>query len=257
MAIDFTLTPEQRQLQLSVRELAQKVLGDVDEQIRHLPSPDERFAATRPAYEQLVQAGLLQQLIPAPAGGKGTGMVEMAIVAEELHAVDPSVSLTMFGTLLGLLPCSRRQPEAAASAPVAVSRATGAPLAAFCFSEPGGSANFDAPAPAEGCAPPPASTANEWVIRRSKQWVSSAIRLATATAPICCASCVAPRPTRRRHRTRRALGDRARSPERGIVVEGAIDCSATARTSRPRFRFDDVRAPLATTCSARSARRKG
>jgi len=58
MAIDFTLTAEQRQLQLATREIARKTLTCVAEQVRRLPTPEEQFAATRPAYEQLVQAGL-------------------------------------------------------------------------------------------------------------------------------------------------------------------------------------------------------
>ena len=216
MAIDFTLTPEQRQLQVSVRELAQKVLGDVDEQIRHLPSPDERFAATRPAYEQLVQAGLLQQLIPAPVGGKGNGMVEMAIVAEELHAVDPSVSLTMFASLLGLLPMFLGgSPEQVQRHLPPFLAGTGAPLAAFCFSEPGGSANFDAPAPADGVRTTARLDGNEWVISGSKRWVSSASGWDGHGADLLTVVC----------------------------YEGAIDMLGHRGHLAPTFHFDDIRVP--------------
>jgi nitroalkane oxidase len=102
MAIDFTLTAAQAALQQATRGRARAILSGVAGQVRYLPTPEERFAATRPAYERLVKEGLLRQLIPAPAGGEGHGMTEMAIVAEELYAVDASVSLTAFASLLGL-----------------------------------------------------------------------------------------------------------------------------------------------------------
>jgi len=104
MAIDFTLTAQQRELQLSARRFAQRVLTEVGPATRGLRTPLERFAATRPMYEQLVNEGFLRRIIPAPFGGAGTGLVDMAVVAEEFYAVDVNVSLTMFSTLLGLLP---------------------------------------------------------------------------------------------------------------------------------------------------------
>jgi hypothetical protein len=54
--IDFTLTSERLELQATTREIAQRVLGDADASTRHLATPQERFAATRPLYEQLVEA---------------------------------------------------------------------------------------------------------------------------------------------------------------------------------------------------------
>jgi butyryl-CoA dehydrogenase len=243
MAIDFTLTPEQRRLQLSVRQVAQKVLGDIDEQVRHLPTPDERFAATRPAYEQLVQEGLLQQLVPAPAGGKGNGMVEMAVVAEELHAVDPSVSLTLFASLLGLLPMFLGgSPEQIQEHLPPFVAGTGAPLAAFCFSEPGGSANFDAPAPADGVRTTAVLDGDEWVINGSKRWVSSASGWDGAGADLLTVVC--------RTATDPATPpDGALSvilvprPERGFRYEGAVDMLGHRGHLAPTFHLDDVRVP--------------
>ncbi|HWO90631.1 MAG TPA: hypothetical protein VNP53_01570, partial [Methylomirabilota bacterium] len=37
-------------------------------------------------------------LIPAALGGQGTGIVDMAVLAEEFHAVDVNISLTLLGT---------------------------------------------------------------------------------------------------------------------------------------------------------------
>jgi butyryl-CoA dehydrogenase len=170
MAIDFTLTAEQRQLQLATHEIARKTSPASPNRSAGCPPPEEQFAATRPAYEQLVQAGLLRQIIPAPAGGQGNGMVDMALAAEELHVVDPSVSLTLFATLLGCCRySSAATPEQIQAFLSPFLSGTGAPLAAFCFSEPGGSANFDAPAPAEGVRTTGRLHGDEWVINGAKR----------------------------------------------------------------------------------------
>ncbi|MEV5544153.1 acyl-CoA dehydrogenase family protein [Saccharopolyspora shandongensis] len=243
MAIDFTLTADQRELQLATRELAQKVLGPVAEQVRHLPSAEEQFAATRPAYEQLVQAGLLQQLIPAPAGGKGNGMVEMALVAEELHAVDPSVSLTTFATLLGLLPMLLGgSPEQLQAFLPPYLEPSGAPLAGFCFSEPGGSANFDAAAPAEGIRTTARLDGEEWVINGAKRWVSNGSGWDGAGADLLTVVCrTAPDPD--------TPPDQALSvilvpgPAAGFSYDGAIDTLGHRGHLTPAFRFDNVRVP--------------
>src|SRR3979409_288963 len=104
MAIDFTLTPEQCELKSAARKFAKEVLADVRDATDALPTPEQRFLATRPAYEAMVAAGYLRKCIPAPAGGEGNGLVDMAIMAEEFYSVNASVTLTMLGTVLGLLP---------------------------------------------------------------------------------------------------------------------------------------------------------
>ncbi len=96
MAIDFTLTPQQRELQLECRKFAGDVLvGARDAEL--LPTPEERFLATKPAYEAMVAAGFLRKCIPIPAGGENAGLVDMAIMAEEFYSVNASVTLTMLG----------------------------------------------------------------------------------------------------------------------------------------------------------------
>jgi hypothetical protein len=103
MAIDFTLTPQHRKLQLQSREFARDILP-VATSAELLPTPEERFLATKPIYEAMVAAGFLRKCIPAEVGGESAGMVELAILAEEFYCINASVSLTMIGTLLGLLP---------------------------------------------------------------------------------------------------------------------------------------------------------
>jgi hypothetical protein len=104
MPVDFKLTPEQKRLQLDARAFAKDVLSGVAAATALLPTPQQRYTATRPFYEQAIAAGFLRRLIPQPLGGEGTGVVDMAILAEEFHAVDVNVSLTLLGTMLGLFP---------------------------------------------------------------------------------------------------------------------------------------------------------
>src|ERR1700729_2498319 len=103
MAIDFTFTTAQRELQLQSRKFARDVLAGAAA-CETLATPEERFLATKPIYEAMIAAGYLRKCIPAPAGGEGGGLVDMAVLAEEFYSVNASVTLTMLGTVLGLLP---------------------------------------------------------------------------------------------------------------------------------------------------------
>ena len=103
MAIDFTPTTRQRELQLESRRFALEVLAGA-RAAELLPTAEERFLATRPVYEAMVAAGFLRKCIPQSAGGENAGLIDMAIMAEEFYSVNASVTLTMLGTVLGLLP---------------------------------------------------------------------------------------------------------------------------------------------------------
>ena len=179
MPIDFTLTPELLCLRGDARAFARDVLSKVGSATRDLPTPLARFAAIRPFYEQTVRAGFLRRLIPAALGGQGTGIVDMAVLAEEFHAVDVNISLTLLGTMLGLFPVLLGgTPEQAARFFAPFAAGHGAPLAAFAFSEPGGSANFAAPAPAEGVRTQeqkPAVGLGRIVADREKEMIETAL----------------------------------------------------------------------------------
>jgi len=100
--IDFTLNDNQRCLRREARQFAKDVLSGVPVATRDLPSPIERFVATRPFYERLVAEGFLRKCIPVSVGGDCAGLVDLAILAEEFYTVDANVSLTMLSTMLGL-----------------------------------------------------------------------------------------------------------------------------------------------------------
>ena len=174
MAIDFRLTGGQRELQLQSRRFARKMLLPALE-AEALPTPEERFAATRPAYEAMIAAGFLRKCIPFSAGGDSAGLTDTAIMAEELYAVNASVTLTLIGTVLGLLPLligGTEQQRVRLLRPFL--KQAGAPLAAFCATEPGGSANAASPPPGEGVRTTATLRGDRWIIEGRKSWVSSA-----------------------------------------------------------------------------------
>lgn len=240
MPIDFTLTSEQRALQRSARSFARKVLAGVKDATGDLPTPTERFLATRPFYEAAIKEGFLHRLIPAPLGGGGTGVLDLAVVAEEFQAVDVNVSLTLFGTLLGLMPVMLGgSPEQLKRLLGPFLTKTGAPLASFGFSEPGGSANFAAPAPAEGVRTTARLDGDQWLINGAKQWVSSATGWDGKGADLICVVC----------RTDMAAPPEKRisvivveGPAEGIVLEKALNAVGHRSHLVPRFRIENVRA---------------
>ena len=151
MPIDFTLNDNQRRLRREARQFAKDVLSGVQVATRDLPSPIERFVATRPFYERLVAEGFLRKCIPVSVGGDCAGLVDLAILAEEFYTVDANVSLTMLSTVLGLAPLVvGGKPEQHQRFLPPFLAAKGAPLAAFALTEPGGSANVGSPPPGEG-----------------------------------------------------------------------------------------------------------
>jgi butyryl-CoA dehydrogenase len=241
MPIDFTLTPEQRHLRMDARAFARDVLSKVEAATKDLPTPLARFAATRPFYEQAVAAGFLRRLIPAPFGGQGTGIVDMAVLAEEFYAVDVNVSLTLFGTMLGLFPVVLGgTPQQAERILGPFISGRGAPLAAFAFSEPGGSANFSARAPAQGLRTEARLDGDHWVISGAKKWVSSGTgrdgKGADLLTVVCRTDPDAPPES--------GISVIAvRGPTEGIVLERAIDSVGHRAHLQPQFRLNNVRTP--------------
>ena len=174
MAIDFRLTARQRELQLQSRRFAREMLLPALE-AEALPTPEERFSATKPAYEAMIAAGFLRKCIPFSAGGESAGLTDTAIMAEELYAVNASVTLTLIGTVLGLLPLLIGGSEEQRSRLLQpFLKQAGAPLAGFCATEPGGSANVASPPPGEGVRTTAALRGDRWIIEGRKSWVSSA-----------------------------------------------------------------------------------
>ncbi len=241
MAIDFTLTAAQRRLQGEARAFAHDVLAGVRAATWQLPTPEARFAATRPMVEAAVAAGWLRRLIPKPFGGEGDGLLDMAIVAEEFFAADVNVPLTLFANLLGLMPIFIAGTPAQRERYLAPFLSPhGAPLAALCNTEPGGSANYAAPPPATGVRTTARREADAWVIDGRKQWISSATGWDGQGADLLCVVA----------RTDPSAAPAAgisvfavTRPAPGLVVEGHIESLGHRAHLLPRFRLDGVRVP--------------
>src|SRR6516164_337550 len=240
MAIDFTLTTAQRKLQLEARKFAKELLADA-RAAELLATPEERFLATRPIYEAMVAAGYLRKCIPAPAGGDNAGLVDMALLAEEFYSVNPSVTLTMLGTVLGLLPILLGgTPEQCQRLLAPFLKTNGAPLAGFCSSEPGGSANAGSPPPGEGVRTTARREGDNWVINGRKKWVSSATGWNREGADVLCVVCrtdpAAP--------PEKAISIIAvEGPVTGVVFERAIDTIGHRAHLVPQFGLQNVRTP--------------
>jgi nitroalkane oxidase len=238
MAIDFTLTAQQQELQRSSRKFAMEVLGEA-RRAELLATPEERFSATKPTYEAMVAGGYLRKCIPAPAGGDNAGLMDLAILAEEFYSVNASVTLTMLGTVLGLLPILLGgTPDQCQRLLVPFLKPSGAPLAGFCFSEPGGSANAGSPPPGEGVRTTARREGDDWIINGRKKWVSSATGWNREGADVLCIVC----------RTDPAAPPDAaisviavEGPVKGLMFERAIETIGHRAHLVPEFSLQNVK----------------
>ncbi len=237
MAIDFRLSARQRELQLQSRKFARKVLSPALE-AESLPTPEQRFAATKPAYEAVIAAGFLRKCIPLSAGGENAALTDTAIMVEELYAVNASITLTLIGTVLGLLPLLIGGTEEQRSRLLPpFLKQTGAPLAGFCATEPGGSANAASPPPGEGVRTTAKLRGDRWIIEGQKSWVSSATgwdrKGADVLSVLCRTDLDAP--------PERGISIMVvERPESGLVFERAIDSVGHRAHLLPQFNLKGV-----------------
>jgi nitroalkane oxidase len=237
MAIDFTLTAQQRELQSASRKFAREVLSQAIA-AETLPTPEERFAATKPAYEAMIAAGFLRKCIPHSAGGENRGLTDTAIMIEELYAVNASVTLTLIGTALGLMPLviggtveqrSRLLPP--------FLKQSGAPLAGFCATEPGGSANAASPPPGEGVRTAARLSGDRWIVQGRKSWVSSATGWDRKGADLLSVLCRTDPDAPPERGISIILVER---PASGLVFERAIESVGHRAHLLPQFRLEGV-----------------
>jgi alkylation response protein AidB-like acyl-CoA dehydrogenase len=173
VAVSFSLTSEQEQLKLGARHFAETELRDLADAVRAEPDPRERAGLARPVFERAVGAGFLKGFIPVPFGGAAASGIDAAILIEEWAAHSPDFVISMAGPLIALAPVYEVGTPAQIERFVAPFLADhGAPVAAMAYSEPGGSANFDAPAPAEGTRTTAVLDGDHWVINGRKAWAS-------------------------------------------------------------------------------------
>lgn len=96
--MDFTLSPEQRALQESVRKFAQKELPDIARDIEESDEPVSE--ALRKRYGEL---GYLGVNLPQQYGGGGLSHLDAVIVLEEIASISIGVAFPVFESCFG--PC--------------------------------------------------------------------------------------------------------------------------------------------------------
>lgn len=183
MAIDFTLTSDQRRLQRNAREFAIDILQPLVRQADEMHDPQKAFEAMKPAYIECYKLGFAMGFLPSKYGGGGISNVDLQVVVEEIASVDPGFGTVLLVNGLALMPLvwfgsedqKRRWIGEATSDP------RGEYLAGWTVSEaagtPGGTANFDSEysAPAGiGLVAKHDKGRGEYVLNGSKYWPCNA-----------------------------------------------------------------------------------
>jgi alkylation response protein AidB-like acyl-CoA dehydrogenase len=177
MAIDFTLTKEQKEIQAGARDFAQNVLAPVAEKIDAEPDPLSGLQLAKPAYAEACKRGIAFSMLPASYGGGGMSNVDFIIAAEEIQAVDPGFGTMVLVNGLGLMPVwyygTEDQKERFIR--TATSDTSNEYIVGYAASEPpgspGGTANFDAPAvDGAGMAVTATLDGDEYVLNGRKYW---------------------------------------------------------------------------------------
>src|SRR5215469_154722 len=175
VAIDFTLTDSQRELQKNAREFAEGVLRPTAGRIGRAADGWEAFLAGREAYREMARAGFTKSFIPVGYGGAGFSMLDFALAAEELARVDVNVPTTLLGSGLGLQPVIQYgTPEQKERflRPFAED-AEGDLLASYAFTDVAGGANFDSPDPGGGIQTLARRDGEQWVISGQKHYTTN------------------------------------------------------------------------------------
>jgi alkylation response protein AidB-like acyl-CoA dehydrogenase len=166
--IDFTLSPEQKQVRDAAKGFAESVLSNAHGLYAKHTSQKARFESMRPIYRQAMAAGLIKGQIPAALGGTAGSFMDAAILVEEFYAVDTSASLTILGTGLGLTPlllAGSAEQQTRLLKPFLVDE--GEPLASLVHSEPGGTANWLEKG-GSGLQTTAKRVGNDWIINGEK-----------------------------------------------------------------------------------------
>lgn len=242
MAIDFTLSPEQLQLQANARAFAEGVLAPIAAQLEAIADPAEAFYSTRAAFREMARAGFTKAFIPVADGGLGFGLVDFALAAEELARVDVNVPTTLLASGLGLQPVIQFGDAAQRTLFLQpfVDDGDGALLASFAFTDVGGGANFDSNDAEAGVQTFARREGDHWIVSGQKHYTTNGTGWEGKGAHIYSVVC------------RTDPGKGARESLAVIMVPGeaagvrvieAYDKLGHRGVVTPRVHFEDVRVP--------------
>ena len=169
----FALSPEQEKLKDVARQFAHDHLYELAAAVKAEPDPLARALLARPVLERAVAAGFLRGLIPVQFGGTASSGIDAALFVEEFACASPSFTISMAGPLIALAPVYEAgTPEQIERLVAPFLVGTGSPVAAMAYSEPGGSANYEAAPPAEGTRTSAVLDGDHWVLNGEKMWAS-------------------------------------------------------------------------------------
>jgi alkylation response protein AidB-like acyl-CoA dehydrogenase len=240
MTIDFTLSEDQRQLQAAARGFAEKHLVGVADAIAGLPSPDQRFYALKPFYQEMVDAGFLKALIPTEQGGNKMNSLDFSVAAEELTRVDINVPTAVLATGLGLQAIIRYGTNEQKEKWLRPFTGTEPLLAAFGFTEAGGGANFDAKDPSVGVRTHARRDGDEWVINGAKHYTTNGTGWDGQGPELITLVCRTDLTLPPKQSLAVIVVPRG-TP--GVEITGLIDTVGHRATISPKLSFTDVRVP--------------
>jgi len=243
MAIDFTLSETQREIQASASEFAARFLVHIPERIRRIADPWESFLATREAYREMAHAGFTRSFIPEQYGGLGFSTIDLALASEELARVDTNVPTTLLGTGLGLQPIIQFGTSDQRRRFLAdfVADEEGDLLASFAFTDVAGGANFDSNQPPAGIQTFARQDGDVWVINGQKHYTTNGTGWDKKGAHLYTVVCRTDR-TRGADESLSVIAVPGNSP--GIEVVSVYDKMGHRGVVTPAVNFTDVRVPI-------------
>ncbi len=242
MAIDFTLSDSQQELQKNAQAFAETVLRPTVERIDRAGDPWEAFVAGREAYREMAKAGFTKSFIPTEYGGAGFSAIDLAIAAEELTRVDINVPTTLLATGLGLQPIIQHgTPEQRQRLlrPFAEDQ-DGDLLASYAFTDVDGGANFDSPDPAAGIQTLARHDGDDWIITGEKHYTTNGTGWGRTGCHLYTVVCRTD-PQAPADQSLAVIAVPGDAP--GITVTDVYDKIGNRGVVTPRVHFDEVRVP--------------
>jgi alkylation response protein AidB-like acyl-CoA dehydrogenase len=242
MAIDFTLSDSQQELQKNAQGFAEAVLRPTVERIDRAGDAWEAFLAGREVYREMAKAGFTKSFIPTEYGGAGFTTIDFAIAAEELTRVDVNVPTTLLATGLGLQPVIQHgtaEQKERLLRPF-VEDQDGELLASYAFTDVDGGANFDSPDPAGGIQTLARRDGDDWVITGQKHYTTNGTGWGGTGCHLYTVVCRTDpnAPADQSLAVIAVPGDAA-----GINVVDVYDKLGNRGVVTPRVHFDEVRVP--------------